>query len=131
MHAISRRRLSFSPAPSTRVISQPWPSPTLIGHRRIPGIKLHDDRVIRLLEVLLHAGNFVADWTSRDVHVRLLARRRLADLEYRLGQLRYDLAKLRAKGLVERLGRTRRYRLTPLGLRVGILLVKLRLRLLG
>jgi len=105
--------------------------PTLVGHRRIPGIKLHDDRVIRLLEVLLHAGNFVANWTSREVHARLLARHRLADSEYRLGQLRYDLTKLRVKGLVERLGRTRRYRLTPLGLRVGILLVKLRLRLLG
>jgi hypothetical protein len=87
--------------------------------------------VIRLLEVLLHTGNFVANWTSRQVHARLLARHRLADSEYRFGQLRYDLAKLRAKGLVERLGRTRRYRLTPLGLRVGILVVKLRLRLLG
>ena len=95
--------------------------PTLVGHRRIPGIKLHDDRVIRLLEVLLHAGNFVANWTSREVHARLLARHRLTDQDYRLGQLRYDLAKLRAKGLVERLGRTRRYRLTPLGLRIGVL----------
>ena len=105
--------------------------PTLLGHRRIPGIKLHDDRVIRLLEVLLHAGNFVANWTSREVHARLLARHRLTDQDYRLGQLRYDLAKLRAKGLVERLGRTRRYRLTPLGLRIGVLFVKLRIRLLG
>ena len=58
-------------------------------------------------------------------------RHRLTESDYRPGQLRYDLAKLRAKGLVERLGRTRRYRLTPLGLRVGILLVKLRMRLLG
>ena len=46
-------------------------------------------------------------------------------------QLGYDLAKLRATRLVKRLGRTRRYRLTSLGLRVGTLLVKLRLRLLG
>jgi hypothetical protein len=40
--------------------------PTLVGQRRIPGIKLHDDRVIRLLEILLHPGGFVADWTTRD-----------------------------------------------------------------
>jgi hypothetical protein len=105
--------------------------PTLVGHRRIPGIKLHDDRVIRLLEVLLHPGNFVTNWTSREVHARLIARHRLSDLDYRLDQLRYDLTKLRAKGLVERLGRTRRYRLTSLGLKLGVLLVKLRLRLLG
>jgi hypothetical protein len=78
----------------------------VVGQRRVPGIKLHDDRVIRLLEILLHPGSFVADWTTRDAHARLLARHRLSEPDYRLGQLGYDLAKLRAKGLVERLGRT-------------------------
>ena len=105
--------------------------PTVAGLRRIPGIKLHDDRVIRLLEVLLHPGGFVAAWATREVHTRLLARHRLDAADYRLGQFRYDLAKLRAKGLVTRLGRSRRYQLTPLGVKLGVLLVKLRLRLLG
>src|SRR5216683_6538446 len=105
--------------------------PTLVGQRRIPGLKLHDDRVIRLLETLLHPGDFVADWTTRELHTRILARHHLNDGDYRLSQLRYDLSKLRAKGLVERLGRSRRYRLTPLGLKLGVLLVKLRMRLLG
>ncbi len=105
--------------------------PTLVGQRRVPGLKLHDDRVIRLLETLLHPGAFATDWTTRELHTRVLARHRLADNDYRLSQLRYDLAKLRAKGLVERLGRTRRYRLTPMGLKLGVLLVKLRTRLLG
>jgi hypothetical protein len=105
--------------------------PTLVGQRRVPGLKLHDDRVIRLLETLLHPGAFATDWTTREVHARVLARHRLADNDYRLSQLRYDLAKLRAKGLVERLGRTRRYRLTPPGAKIGVLLVKLRVRLLG
>jgi hypothetical protein len=105
--------------------------PVQVGQRRVPGLRLHDDRVIRLLEVLLHSGSFVADWTSRDVLARLLARHRLADADYRLSQLRYDLGKLRAHGLVERLGRSRRYRLTERGLKLGVLLVKLRTRLLG
>ena len=43
----------------------------------------------------------------------------------------YDLSKLRAKGLIERIGKSRRYCLTPIGLKLGVLLVKLRLRLLG
>lgn len=52
--------------------------------------------------------------------------------DYRLSQLRYDLWKLlRAKGLVERLGATRRYALTTTVARLGVLLVKLRFRLLG
>lgn len=105
--------------------------PTVVGRRRVPGLKLEDDRVIRLLEGLLHPGTFVADWTSREVHARLLARHRLAKADYRLGQLRYDLGKLRAHGLAERIGTSRRYRLTARVLRLGVLLVKLRTRLLG
>jgi hypothetical protein len=105
--------------------------PTLVGQRRIPGLKLQDDRVIRLLETLLNPGGFVGEWTTRELHARILARHRLGDADYRLSQLRYDLSKLRAKGLVQRLGTSRRYRLTPLGLKLGVLLVKLRNRLLG
>ncbi len=105
--------------------------PTIQGKRRIPGIKLHDDRVIRLLDALLHPGGLVSDWSTRDVHTRILKRYRLADGDYRLTQLRYDLAKLRAKGLVERIGKTHRYQVTALGLKLGTLLVKVRTRFLG
>jgi hypothetical protein len=105
--------------------------PVQVGKRRVPGIRLQDDRLIRLLDVLLHPGSFVADWTSRDALARLLDRHRLAETDYRSSQLRYDLGKLRAHGLVERIGRTRRYRLTTRGLKLGVLLVKLRTRLLG
>jgi hypothetical protein len=80
---------------------------------------------------LLHPGGFVGDWTSRDLHARVLARHRPTDASYRLSQLRYDLSKLRAKGLVERIGTSRRYRLTPLGLKLGVLLVKLRISCLA
>lgn len=105
--------------------------PVQVGQHRVPGLRLQDDRVIRLLDVLLHPGSFVADWTSRDVLARLLDRHRLTDTDYRLTQLRYDLGKLRAHGLVERIGKTRRYRLTERGLKLGVILVKLRTRLLG
>jgi hypothetical protein len=105
--------------------------PVIVGARRVPGLKLEDDRVIRLLEALLHPGTFVADWTTREVHARLLARHRLTEVDYRLSQLRYDLGKLRAHRLVERLGTSRRYHLTARGLKLGVLLVKLRTRLLG
>jgi hypothetical protein len=105
--------------------------PVQVGQRRVPGLRLQDDRLIRLLDALLHPGTFVGDWTTREVLARLLARHRLPETSYRLSQLRYDLGKLRAHGLVERLGRSRRYRLTERGLKLGVLLVKLRTRLLG
>jgi hypothetical protein len=87
--------------------------------------------VIRLLVTLLNPGGFVGEWTTRELQARILACHRLGNADYRLSQLRYDLSKLRAKGFVQRLGHTRRYRLTPLGLKLGVLLVKLRNRLLG
>jgi hypothetical protein len=105
--------------------------PTVIGQRRIPGLKLHDDRVIRLLETVLNPGGFICNWTTRELHTRVVARHQLPADDYRLSQLRYDLSKLRAKGLVERIGKTRRYRLTPTGMKLGVLLVKLRTRFLG
>ena len=73
----------------------------------------------------------LGDWTTRQLHVHILARHRLREDDYTLGQLRYDLGKLRAHGLVARVGRSRRYRLTPVGVRLGALLVKIRTRLLG
>ena len=105
--------------------------PVVVGKRRVPGIRLHDDRVIRLLDVLLYTGGLLGDWTTRDLHERLLARHRLTEKNYRVSQLRYDLSKLRAHGLVERIGSSRRYRLTTTGVRLGTLLVKTRNRLLG
>jgi hypothetical protein len=105
--------------------------PTIQGSRRVPGIRLHDDRVIRLLEVLMQPAGLVADWTIADLHARLLQRYHLTAEDYRRSQLRYDLAKIRAKGLVERVGSSRRYRVTPVGFRLGLLLVKVRFRLLG
>jgi len=45
--------------------------------------------------------------------------------DYSLASLRYDLSKLRAKGFVERLDKSRRYRLTPAGYRICVVYLKL------
>ena len=104
-------------------------TPVTVGKRRVPGIKLHDDRVIRLLDSLLYTGGLLGNWTTRELHERVLARHRLTEQDYTLGQLRYDLGKLRAHRLAERVGTSRRYRLTADGVRLGALLVKIRTRL--
>ena len=106
-------------------------APVTTGKRRVPGIKLHDDRVIRLLDGLLYTVGLLGNWTTRELHERVLARHRLTEQAYTLGQLRYDLGKLRAHSLAERVGTSRRYRLTADGVRLGALLVKIRTRLLG
>ena len=45
--------------------------------------------------------------------------------EYKLASLRYDLGKLRAKGLVEKIPHSRRYRLLPDGYQICLLFLKL------
>jgi hypothetical protein len=45
--------------------------------------------------------------------------------QYRLSSLRYDLSKLRAKALIERVPHTRRYRLLPQGYRICLIFLKL------
>ena len=46
--------------------------PTTIGAVRYPGIKIHEPRVIRLLEVLLHGGSHVGGWTAKQIHHAVL-----------------------------------------------------------
>ena len=49
----------------------------------------------------------------------------LAPEHYKLGSLRYDLWKLRAKGLVEKIPHSRRYRLLPHGYQISLVFLKL------
>ena len=105
--------------------------PVQRARRRVPGIKLNDDRVLRLLETLLYTGSLLDHWTTRDLLKRICQRHRISEDDYRLGQLRYDLSKLRAHGLVTRVKKRNRYRLTQLGVRLAAVLVKTRTRLLG
>jgi hypothetical protein len=48
-----------------------------------------------------------------------------ATADYRLSSLRYDLSKLRAKGVVVKLPHSQRYRLLPEGYRLCLLFLKL------
>ena len=38
--------------------------PITMGTAKFPGIKLHDTRMIRLMEILLHGGTAVSGWTA-------------------------------------------------------------------
>jgi hypothetical protein len=95
--------------------------PITVGSVRYPGIKIHDTRTIRLLEVLLHGGNTVGGWTAKQIHQAVLTTFQLSPKQYGLNQLRYDLRKLKGHGLLERDGRRYAYRLTAKGVQVALL----------
>jgi hypothetical protein len=105
--------------------------PITTGHTRIPGIKLHDTRMMRVLEVLLHGGSQLAGWRTADIHRAVLAAFGLTADRYSRTQLRYDLRKLKAHGLLERLGRSYAYRLTEKGIRTGALFILFHKRVCG
>jgi hypothetical protein len=105
--------------------------PITIGAVRYPGIKIHDPRVIRLLEVLLHGGSQVGGWTAKQIHHAVFTTFHLSDSTYRLNQLRYDLRKLKAHGLLQRDGSCYAYRLTPKGVQVALLFLFFHKRLCG
>lgn len=105
--------------------------PITIGAVRHPGIKIHDTRIIRLLEVLLHGGNKIGGWPTKQILPTLLTTFRLPESHYGLGSLRYDLRKLKAHGLLERDGSRYAYRLTRKGVQVALLFLFFHKRLCG
>ncbi len=105
--------------------------PITVGSVRYPGTKIHDVRVIRLFEVLLHGGPHVGGWTAKQIHRAVLTTFHLSERAYGLNQLRYDLRKLKGHGLIERDGSRYAYRLTTKGVQVALLFLFFHKRLCG
>jgi hypothetical protein len=105
--------------------------PIAIASVRYPGIKIHEVRIIRLLEVLLHGGNTIGGWTAKQIHQAVLTTFELSAKAYGLNQLRYDLRKLKGHALLQRDGRRYAYRLTARGLQVALLFLFFHKRLFG
>ncbi len=105
--------------------------PITVGAVRYPGLKIHEARVVRLFEVLLHGGPQVGGWTARQIHHAVLTTFDLSEKTYGLNQLRYDLRKLKGHGLIERDGSRYAYRLSPKGIQVALLFLFFHKRLCG
>ena len=105
--------------------------PIASGKTRIAGIKIHDTRMIRLMEVLLHGGTQLNGWRSADIHQAILTSFGLSPDKYTLTQLRYDLRKMKAHGLLERNGKRYLYHLTDKGARVALMFVLFHHRVCG
>ncbi len=105
--------------------------PILHGKAKVPGIKIHDTRVVRLMEALLHAGTRISGWPTKQIHEAVLTTFHLTPKQYGLNQLRYDLRKIKAHGLVERDGRRYACRLTGKGVQVALLFLFFHKQLCG
>jgi hypothetical protein len=84
-----------------------WPLPGQIGRSRVGGIDLNQARLRHLMHAVLALAAAPRGFQLADVAQQV--QQRNPDTTYTLRQAAYDLKKLRAKNLVERIGRSRRY----------------------
>jgi hypothetical protein len=105
--------------------------PVPAGRVKVPGIKIQDTRMIRLMEVLLHSGTKIGGWRTAEIHQAILTNFGLRPATYTLTQLRYDIRKMKAHGLVERHGKRYAYRLTDQGNKVALMFVLFHKRVCG
>jgi len=102
--------------------------PTILSSgRRIPGLKLDHPRQLAVMHSLVRFANVAAGgrFTTADLYGPALDALGTTDAQYSLASFRYDLSKIRAKGLVERIPRSRRYRLVGKGYSICVAFLKL------
>jgi hypothetical protein len=102
--------------------------PTVLPNgRRIPGLKLDHPRQLALMHALVRFCHVAAQntFSTAEIYADTLAALESSPKKYGLGSLRYDLWKLRAKGLVEKLPHSRRYRIPREGYSICLIFLKL------
>src|SRR5216684_1582596 len=102
------------------------PTVTSTG-KRIPGLKLDHPRQLALMHALVRFAHIAAanTFTTAEIHPAVIKALGCAPDDYTLASLRYDLSKLRAKGLVAKLPNSRRYQLLPQGYSICLVFLKL------
>ncbi len=99
------------------------------GHR-IAGLRLGDHRAHALLQALLVFRLIPNGFLNRDLRGLLAGLLGKTPDEISAGQVSYDLRRLRAHGLITRIPKTHRYRITDTGLHHAMLITHLHTRLL-
>jgi hypothetical protein len=103
----------------------------VVGHDyRAAGLRFGDRRVLALMHTLCLFAVLPTGVRHRDVHAHVAQLLGRAMDTYGPSQMTYDLRRLRLHGLIERVPRSHRYRITPFGARTAMLYVRLYARAL-
>jgi len=102
--------------------------PSTRGSRRLAGVDLHKPRVRAVGQAVVALASNPAGFTTAELATKVaeFAKDSKQSIAYTPRQAAYDLAKLRGKQLVERIDKTRRYRVPPRGVRTlaGMLVLR-------
>ena len=104
------------------------PQPTHRGAQRLAGVDIQKPRMRAVIEAVLNLAPTPDGFTTGDLAVRIGAL--LRHPTYTPRHAAYDLRKLRGKGLVERVGTTRRYQPTTPAIQTLVALLILREKVL-
>ena len=100
------------------------PSVSTTG-RRVPGLHIDDPRLLAVLNAILCFAYLVGKGRFRTKDLLADVQTALRNPQYKMSQLRYDLSKLRGKGLVTRLNHTQEYQVSSEGYCIGVYYLKL------
>jgi len=102
--------------------------PTILPNgKRVPGLKLDHPRQLALMHAIVRFAHVAAGatFTTKEVYPYVLEALGCPSSHYTLASLRYDLSKLRAKALIEKLPHSRRYRIPERGYSICLVFLKL------
>jgi hypothetical protein len=102
------------------------PAPTVRGTQRLAGVDLQKPRMRMVAQAVVALAPQPGGFTAADLAQRIHDQNGPSTTDYTPRRAAYDLRKLRGKQLVDRVERTRRYRVNPAGVRVlaGLLILR-------
>jgi hypothetical protein len=105
-------------------------SPTLIDDQRAAGLRFGDPRVHALMHALCLFALAPTGFRHRELRDHIAPLQGRDPDTYSAGAMTYDLRRLRLHGLIERVPRSHRYRITPTGAQVAMFYARLYTRAL-
>jgi hypothetical protein len=99
--------------------------PVTIGAERAAALRFPDTRTMALLNAIVLFCLLPRGFSNRDLRERVAPLLAKTPAEISPGSMTYDLRRLRLHGLIERIPKTHRYKLTAFGLRAAVFLSRL------
>ena len=102
------------------------PVPTTVGQTKVGGIDFNKPRMRRVAEAVLALSTAPTGFTASELAQKVRAMSGEEEAAYGPRRAAYDLKKLRGKGMLRKIGTSRRYQTEPTGLRAMTALLVLR-----
>jgi hypothetical protein len=103
--------------------------PVTVNGQRTSALRTTDPRVLALWHLLVWFRLLPCGFTNRDLREQFAALTGQMPNTITAGRMTYDLRRLRLHGMIERIPKTHRYRVTPVGLREALFFTRVHARL--